>query len=177
MSSRNLGNNPTSMLYKRSDLLTLPESSADCGIASYMSLTMFRISLANGLLSTYTSSDRLFSIVRLNTVNDLFNTLDPVVRRGDNFIPGIIHAIPRINFIPGLNCVARNGDKFILGIKSTQRLSRVKSLSRCFFVMKHYRKQFCRYTCFSNNIPEQHQHFSFSHESKFLSQGKENITK
>ena len=85
--------------------------------------------------------------------------LDPVVRRGDNFIPGINHAIPRINFIPGLNCVAWSGDKFILGInranpgiKLTQRSSRVKSLSRCFFVMKHYRKQFCRYTCFSNNI-------------------------
>ena len=63
------------------------------------------------------------------------------------------------------------------GIKLTQRLSRVKSLSRCFFVMKHYRKQFCWYIYFSNNIPEQHQHFSFSHESQFLSQGKGNITK
>ena len=89
----------------------------------------------------------------------LLINLDPVVRRGDNFIPGINHAIPRINFIPGLNCVARSGDKFILGInranpgiKLTQRFSNVKSLSRCFFVMKHYRKQFCRYTCFSNNI-------------------------
>ena len=90
-------------------------------------------------------------------------SLDPVVQRGDNFIPGINNAIPRIKFIPGLNCVARSGDKFMFGInranpgiKLTQRLSRVKILSRCFFVMKHYRKQFCRYICFSNNIPEQH---------------------
>ena len=112
-----------------------------------------------------------------------FTSQDPVVRRGDNFIPGINHAIPRIQFSPGLTCVVRSGDKFILGInranpgiKLTQQLSRVKSLSRCFFVMKHYKKQFCRYTCFSNNIPEQHQHFSFSHESQFLSQGKENTT-
>ena len=110
--------------------------------------------------------------------------LDPVVQREDNFIPWMNHAIPRIKFIPGLNCITRSGDKFIFGInrtnpgiKLTQRLSRVKSLSRCFFVMKHYRKQFCRYICFSNNIPEQHQHFSFSHESQFLSQGKGNITK
>ena len=69
--------------------------------------------------------------------------LDPVVRRGDNFIPGINHAIPRIKFIPGLNCVARSGDKFIRGINRanpginlTQRFSRVKSLSHCFLVVK-----------------------------------------
>ena len=105
---------------------------------------------------------------------------DPVVRRGDKFIARINHATPRINFILGLNCIAQSGDKFILGInganpgiKLTQRLSRVKFLSCCFFVMKHYVKQFCRYTCFSNN----NRHFSFSNESQFLSQGKENITK
>ena len=75
---------------------------------------------------------------RLSVINDwLFLywrriiRLDPVVRREDNFIPGINHAIPRIKFIPGLNCIARSGDKFIFGI------NRANPGIRCFFVMKH----------------------------------------
>ena len=140
--------------------------------------------IAHGMSFTQSRKESTEPEAELYCTPDLTYALDPVVRRGDNFITGINHAIPRINFIPGLNCVGRSGDKFILGIsrakpgiKLTQRLSRVKSLSRCFFVMKHDRKQFCCYTCFSKNIPEQHQHFSFSHESQFLSQRKENITK
>ena len=90
------------------------------------------------------------------------STSGPGCSKRDNFIPGINHAILRIKFIPGLNCVAQSGDKFILGInranpgiKLTQRLIRVKSLSlfRYFVVMKQNRKQVCRsYICFSNNI-------------------------
>ena len=126
-------------------------------------------SLVNIKLSNFPNSAVKAWVINQDVIENHFcqvracNGLDPVVQRGDNFIPGINNAIPRIKFIPGLNCVARSGDKFIFGInrvnsgiKLTQRLSRVKSLSRCFFVMKHYRKQFCRYICFSNNIPEQH---------------------
>ena len=70
---------------------------------------------------------------------------DPVVRRGDK------SRYPQKKIYPEakIDCVARSRDKFILWINSAsleiklnQRLSRVKSLWRCFFLMKHYKKQF-----------------------------------
>ena len=115
-------------------------------------LTAVLLTCLTLLFCTNKSKKMLCDISKKNSCKD------PVVRRGDKFIARINHATPRINFILGLNCIAQSSDKFILGInganpgiKLTQRLSRVKSLSCCFFVMKHYGKQFCRYTCFSNN--------------------------